>query len=303
MSGSRRLNGRARSLADGLMVALLLWLAAVVLSATRAAAETGTSLQEPLLAEIKRLEKGGRKSQRGGARAKPNANTPASLAPAGAPAAGQAVAPGVAAPTAGMAAASPPASAPETSPAAPAEPTPILVKLKANRGLFQRGDTLEMTAVADQDCYLTLVSIEPSGLATVLFPNEIEPDNRIAAGRDVHIPATTADYTFRLAKPGIESVLAICQATARHPLGMGPDYEQQRFTVLGDWEAFGRVAPEREAAYQAKLAEENKKRARKRRNPEPKVIDPPPGPREAEGRDILLISVEDTAPAAVAPTP
>lgn len=197
-----------------------------------------------------------------------------------------------------------PASPPPAPIKEPSEPTPIILQITGNKSLFRPGDTLVLEVKADQDCNLTLISIEGSGLATVLFPNEFEPDNRIAAGNSVHIPAATAAYVLRTNKTGIESVLAICTAVARRPFGIGHDYEQQRFTILGDWDAFTRTVQEHEAAYQAKIAEENKKRARKRKNPEPPIVDPPPGPREAEGRALLLLPVDHEAtnePTAIAP--
>ena len=191
----------------------------------------------------------------------------------------------------------PPAKSEPAAPAPPpVEPEPIIVRLTSDKGLYVTGDRLTIRVEADKACNLTLIGIEASGLATVLLPNDIEPDNALAAGVARTVPAPEAGYALRLDKPGIESVLAICTAKARRPFGIGHDYEHQRFTLLGSWATWADNAAAREAEHMSRVAEENRKRARLRRNPLPQIVDPPPAEREPEGRALMLVPVEAPDP-------
>ncbi len=115
---------------------------------------------------------------------------------------------------------------------------------------YKAGDLLTLYAAPSGDCHLTIVAVEAGGLATVLFPNDTATDNKIKAGNTLQLPPASAPFQLRLDKPGRHSLVAICNAVAKRPQGIGHDFERQRFTVLGDWRAFLRETAEREAAYQ-----------------------------------------------------
>lgn len=188
-------------------------------------------------------------------------------------------------------------SKPETPPLAAEEtprpePTPIILDVAANKSLFAPGDPLVFFVHAGRPCNLTLVNIDGDGGATVLFPNDFEPDNAIAANDVRTIPGAAMAYKLRLEKPGIETVLAICTEKARRPLGILHDWERQRFTVLGDWAQFSSDRAGQEKEMQRKFAEERHLRPRRRKDAPP-AIDPPPAPGEAEGRSLLILPVED----------
>jgi mono/diheme cytochrome c family protein len=115
---------------------------------------------------------------------------------------------------------------------------------------YTTGDLLTVHARPSRDCNLTVIAVEADGLATVLFPNDTTTENRVTAGTLVQIPPDGAPFQLRLDKPGRHGVVAICNATAKRPQGIGHDFERQRFTVLGDWRTFLLQTAEREAAYQ-----------------------------------------------------
>ncbi len=115
---------------------------------------------------------------------------------------------------------------------------------------YKAGDLLTLFAQPSADCHLTIVAVEASGLATVLFPNDTAIDNKISGGTTLQLPPPGAPFQFRLDKPGRHGLVAICNAVAKRPQGIGHDFERQRFTVLGDWRTFLIETAEREAAYQ-----------------------------------------------------
>lgn len=115
--------------------------------------------------------------------------------------------------------------------------------------LWSKSDTYEVGQLAtfharsNQNCYLTLISLDRGGQATVLFPNEFEQNNLLVAGKDLMLPAAGAAYQLRLREKGRETLIGICQTDARSPDGIQHDFERQRFTMLGDWRAYlGQVA-------------------------------------------------------------
>jgi mono/diheme cytochrome c family protein len=126
----------------------------------------------------------------------------------------------------------------------------LRLALWTNATDYRSGELFTVYARTSADCNLTVVAIESTGLATVLFPNDAVTDNRVAGGMLVQIPARDAPFQIRLDKTGRHSVVGICNAIARRPQGIGHDFERQRFTVLGDWRAFLLETVEREAAYQ-----------------------------------------------------
>lgn len=183
------------------------------------------------------------------------------------------------------------------------EPRPILVDVAATGSAYEVGGTLALRVTVDRECHLTLINIESDGRATVLFPNDFEQDNRLAAGHSLSIPGPSAGYRLRLEHPGVDTLLAVCTAEARRPVGIGHDYERQPFTMLGEWDDFLREKDLRERDYQKRIAEENRKRSRRRKDPLPQIVDPPPAAGEPEGRAILLVPVEEPISSSTAQGP
>jgi Domain of unknown function (DUF4384) len=102
---------------------------------------------------------------------------------------------------------------------------------------YEAGQLASFHARSNQNCYLTLISLDRSGQATVVFPNEFEQSNLLVAGKDMMLPAADASYQFRLRDKGRETLVGICHTSARPPDGIQHDFERQRFTMLGDWRA------------------------------------------------------------------
>lgn len=165
------------------------------------------------------------------------------------------------------------------------------VTLWSETATFKAGDLLTVHAQANSDCYLTIITVEPDGQATVLFPNDFEPDNRLTAGKPVTVPTNGAPYQLRLDKTGKQGVVGICHANAKRPEGIGHDFERQRFTSLGDWRAFLATSNDKEAEYQRVQEEGRKFRARRSGKPEEPAAQLPVGT-ENEGRAGVTIEIK-----------
>lgn len=115
---------------------------------------------------------------------------------------------------------------------------PLSLALWTEHASYRAGQLLAVHAAPSADCHLTIVSVDPNGKATVLFPNDFEQDNLIRGGRTHRVPARNGAYQLRLRDKGIETLIAICDARNKAPDGIEHDFERQRFTVLGDWRNF-----------------------------------------------------------------
>jgi len=108
----------------------------------------------------------------------------------------------------------------------------------SERERYKPGELVVFGAHVSADCHLTIVNIDAAGKATVLYPNEFEQNNLVTAGRDLRLPAEGAPYQFRAKDKGRETLVGVCSPTLRLPDGILPDYERQRFTMLGNWSNF-----------------------------------------------------------------
>lgn len=143
------------------------------------------------------------------------------------------------------------------------------------------GDLVTIKAEADHDCYLTIISVDAEGVATVLFPSDFQTDNLIRAAKSVSVPSPDADFQLRYKAEGSETILGRCSTRSAPPVGIEHDFTRQRFTVLGNWENFIRdtlvtdweMRTNPEKAERARIARTG---AIRRREAEGERVDPPP---------------------------
>jgi hypothetical protein len=148
------------------------------------------------------------------------------------------------------------------------------IALWTEAATYRTGDTAVLNIATSRDCHLTLINVDRSGRAIVLFPNEFEPENLIRAGRVTKVPSFDSPYRFRFREKGRELAIALCSPTHKTPAGIVHDYDRQRFTSLGDWQLFLREPPDPRKARQDDAATETPRpeitqRRRGRRAPPP----------------------------------
>ncbi|MEO1204810.1 MAG: DUF4384 domain-containing protein [Pseudomonadota bacterium] len=133
---------------------------------------------------------------------------------------------------------------------------------------FQKGDELVLDITTDRACRLTVINIEPSGRATVLFPNQFSPDNAMKAGETVTLPNPDGPFLLALDDVGQETFLAVCLMEDRASIpGVMHDFDIQPFTILGDWSSHIRrqlAADKRERSLVGKRLSRRKKRSLRR---------------------------------------
>ena len=108
--------------------------------------------------------------------------------------------------------------------AAPKELTRTFdLALTSDKSAYRRDELALLTVVAQADCNLTLVNVDEKGIGRILFPNEFQRDNRIRARLEFRFPGPSAPFRFRLADAGVETVIAMCNASRPVTRGFEPD--------------------------------------------------------------------------------
>ncbi len=86
------------------------------------------------------------------------------------------------------------------------------------------GDLITFTLKSEQPCFLTLTDTDDKGRSTVLFPNAINKDNKIAAGVSIDVPGSQiGGFRIRAPEPGTERITASCNASFDQSVDLGDE--------------------------------------------------------------------------------
>lgn len=77
----------------------------------------------------------------------------------------------------------------------------------ASKSALRDGEALVLTIVLPRAGYLNVISINPTGVPTVLFPNQVHRDNKVEAGAFT-LPTPQMPFTLRAAAPFGSSLVA-----------------------------------------------------------------------------------------------
>ena len=83
----------------------------------------------------------------------------------------------------------------------PAAPFELAFAFNHEQNSFGLGDLVEFHVSSERAGYLTIVDLGTDGSVTVLFPNELDADNRIDAGQAFVLPTPTMGMVFRATPP------------------------------------------------------------------------------------------------------
>lgn len=118
----------------------------------------------------------------------------------------------------------------------PNEPAPVegAITLVSDKARYRTNDLPVFTVNASSDCRLTLINVDTSGQAVVIFPNKYQQENFIKAEKDFKFPGPDAPFQFRLRDIGKEKLIAECAINSEGDR-IQHDFERQEFTDLGDY--------------------------------------------------------------------
>ena len=91
------------------------------------------------------------------------------------------------------------------------------LQLALHRREYAVGEALTLTAVAERDCALTLLSIDASGESTVLVPNRLEKRPELKAGTVRFMPGAGSAVEYRVSGAGRQALVGLCAAAPEKP--------------------------------------------------------------------------------------
>src|SRR5580704_13785892 len=87
--------------------------------------------------------------------------------------------------------------------------------------VYAIGEFVHLTAISNEDAFVTVLDIGPSGQTTQLFPNRFQPDNHVFANRPVEIAGGFTGAQIMVQPPtGTELIKVI---TSTRPISIVPD--------------------------------------------------------------------------------
>jgi hypothetical protein len=90
---------------------------------------------------------------------------------------------------------------------------------------YSRGEPVRIFVQSNEDAYLTIVNVGPSGRVTQLFPNAFQSNNRVVAGQQVEVPSS--DSGARITVSGAVGAELIKVFASSEPMQVIPEAQLQ----------------------------------------------------------------------------
>ena len=83
---------------------------------------------------------------------------------------------------------------------------------------YASGEDVQVFVETNKDAYVTLLNVDPAGRTTVLFPNDHQRDNFVAANRTLRVPAPAAGFRIVVGGEVGTELLKVIASTERRSL-------------------------------------------------------------------------------------
>lgn len=95
---------------------------------------------------------------------------------------------------------------------------------------YRKGETVRLTVETNEDAYVTVVGVGPSGSTVQLFPNALQPDNLVKANTPVEIPSAGSGAQITVNPPfGAELIKVVA---SDKPIAVVPDTQAERAGIF-----------------------------------------------------------------------
>lgn len=97
---------------------------------------------------------------------------------------------------------------------------------------YKLGESMSLTVVSNQSCYLTLVDFGTSGVAHILLPNKYQPSNYLKKGDVFTVP--NQNFALKVGgKTGKEKIWGVCTKDDTPIFKSHYDFSRNAFVSLG----------------------------------------------------------------------
>jgi hypothetical protein len=107
--------------------------------------------------------------------------------------------------------------------------------LFSDKSVYYVNEHPVFTVKSHVDCHLELHNVDKTGHGTVIYPNKYQQRNFLKAGKTFQFPGPKSPFDFRLRDPGVETVIAVCNATGKTVHGIKHNYRKAAFTPVPDY--------------------------------------------------------------------
>jgi len=112
---------------------------------------------------------------------------------------------------------------------------PFGFEIATDKLVYEIGEPIKVEVRTERDCNLTLLNFGTSGAVKVVFPNRLQSEPLIQAGKTVAIPGHPEELLLASAGPvGVESLVAICTAKGQAQIGEAADVIANLFPKVSD---------------------------------------------------------------------
>jgi hypothetical protein len=95
---------------------------------------------------------------------------------------------------------------------------------------YRKGDTVRLTVETNEDAYVTVVGVGPSGRTVQLFPNAMQTDNLVKANTPVEIPSAASGAQITVNPPfGAELIKVFA---SEKPITVVPEKQTERIGIF-----------------------------------------------------------------------
>lgn len=106
-------------------------------------------------------------------------------------------------------------------------------------GIYEEGEALNLTVKCEADAYVYVMYEQADGKKFQIFPNSGQPDNRVAGGKEVRIPAKGDLFRWTVTPPfGKEKVVVIASKKPLESLSR-PEQTAKAFNAISDKDVKG----------------------------------------------------------------
>lgn len=114
------------------------------------------------------------------------------------------------------------------------------VEVSSNQDRYKVGDRLTITCKSPMAGYINVLTVsEGEKDVTVLFPNKHHPDNRVAAGAEINIPALSDSFLLRANPPRGKNMVVVLHTTREiNAYRDGYDGNNNLFKIFSDKSLF-----------------------------------------------------------------
>lgn len=108
-------------------------------------------------------------------------------------------------------------AAPAAAPSA-VDPLRVTAWVDHQDNTYAVGETVQLYVQTNKDAYVTVLNVGPTGATTVLFPNQFQADNRVAANTVLRVPDPASGTQIAVGGPvGAELIKVIASTRPRDP--------------------------------------------------------------------------------------